>query len=170
MDEAALVVWLVTAAGGLTMAAIWLSRGGLRQRDEVLEDSYVHVADTTQVVGLAPPERRSRLSPWMITLHASLAALGLYLWIYYLGHEGEEGTGIGAVPPLTVAVLLTVASIGALMVRRWRGDRTRLDEAKVPKRERPPEQHIPAALVTLHGLLAVATVVLVFLTAVGVGD
>jgi manganese efflux pump family protein len=170
MDNAALVVWLLTAGGGLTLATIWLARGGLRQRDEVLESSYVHVADATDVAGLAPPPRQSRLPAWMITTHAALAALGLFLWIYYVGHEGEEGTGIGALPPLVVGLLLMVAAIGATMVRRWRAQRTRLDAHEVPKAERPPEQRFPAAVVALHGLLAVATIALVFLTAVGVGD
>jgi len=170
MDGAALVVWLLTAGGGLTMAAIWLARGGLRQQDEVLGSSYRHVAAATDVPGLAPAPQRSRLPVWMITLHAGLAALGLFLWIYYVGHEGEEGTGIGAVPPLTVALLVLVASVGALMVRRWREDRRRLAAEPVPKGERPPEQRIPAAVVALHGLLAVTTLALVLLTAVGVGD
>ena len=40
----------------------------------------------------------------------------------------------------------------------------------MPKGERPPEQRIPAAVVGLHGLPAVTTLVLVFLTAVGIGD
>ena len=35
--------------------------------------------------------------------------------------------------------------------------------------ERPAEQHFPVPIVALHGLLAVTTVVLVFLTAIGVG-
>ena len=170
MDNAALVVWLLTAGGGLTMATIWLVRGGLRQRDEVLELSYRHVADATDVTGLAPAPRRSRIPVWMIGSHAALALLGLYLWIYYVDREGEEGTGVGALPPLVVGLLLVVASFGALMVRRWREGRSRLDEDEVPKAERPPEQHIPAAVMALHGLLAVATILLVFLTAVGVGD
>ena len=34
----------------------------------------------------------------------------------------------------------------------------------------PAEQHFPVPVVALHGLLAVTTVVLVFLTAIGVGD
>jgi len=34
----------------------------------------------------------------------------------------------------------------------------------------PAEQHFPVAVVGLHGLLAVTTVVLVFLTAIGVGE
>jgi hypothetical protein len=36
--------------------------------------------------------------------------------------------------------------------------------------DRPAEQHFPVSVVALHGLAAVTTVVLVFLTAIGVGD
>ena len=39
MAEAALVLGSLTAGRGLTMATIWLARGGLEQRDEVLESS-----------------------------------------------------------------------------------------------------------------------------------
>jgi manganese efflux pump family protein len=166
MDDAALVLWLLTAGGGLTMAAIWLGRGGLKQRDEVLESSYVQVADATEVAGLPPGPRRSRLPVWAISTHAALAVLGFSLWVYYVNHEGEEGTGIGALPPLVVGLLLVVAGLGAVMVSRWRDDRRRLDEDEVPKAERPPEQRIPAAVVGLHGLLAVVTLTLVFLAAV----
>lgn len=170
MDNAALVLWLLTAGGGLTMAAIWLVRGGLRQRDEVLELSYADVARATDVAEDVPRSRRSRLPVWMISTHAALAVLGLVLWAFYVDHEGEEGTGVGALPPLTVALLLLVASVGALMVRRWRDDRKKLAAEGVPKAERPPEQRFPAMVVAMHGLLAVATVALVLLTAVGVGD
>jgi manganese efflux pump family protein len=34
----------------------------------------------------------------------------------------------------------------------------------------PPEQHFPVPLIGLHGLLAVITLVLVLLTALGLGD
>jgi hypothetical protein len=170
MENAALVLWLLTAGGGLTMASIWLLRGGLRQQDEVLELSYADVARATDVTKGTPAPRRSRLPAWMISTHAGLAVLGLILWVYYVGHEGEEGTGIGALPPLVVTLLVLVASVGALMVRRWREDRKRLAAEGVPKADRPPEQRFPAPVVALHGLLAVATLVLVFLTAAGVGD
>jgi hypothetical protein len=166
MDDAALVLWLVTAGGGLTMASIWLARGGLRQGDEVLESSYVHVADATEVAGVPLVPRRSRLPVWAVTTHAALAVLGFFLWAYYVNHEGEEGTGIGALPPLVVGLLLVVAGIGLVMVRRWREDRVRLNAERAPNAERPPEQRIPAAVVGLHGLLAVVTLVLVFLAAV----
>ena len=170
MDDAALVAWVLTAGGGLTMAAIWLARGGLRQQDEVLEVSYRHVAEATDVAGLGPSAHRSRLPAWMISTHAALAALGLFLWIYYVGSEDDEGTGIGAVPPLVVCILLAVASLGALMVRRWREDRRRLDGEAVAKAERPAEQRFPSVVVVVHGLLAVVTLALVVLTALGVGD
>jgi uncharacterized membrane protein YhaH (DUF805 family) len=170
MDNAALVLWLLTAGGGLTMATIWLLRGGLRQRDEVLELSYADVARVTDVAGDVPATRRSRLPVWMVSTHASLAVLGLFLWAFYVGHEGEEGTGVGALPPLVVTLLLVVASVGVLMVRRWRDDRRTLAAGGVPKAERPPEQRFPALVVAMHGLLAVATLALVLLTAVGVGD
>jgi hypothetical protein len=170
MDGAALVVWLLSAGVGLTMASIWLARGGLRQRDEVLETSYLPLAEATEVPGVPSGTRRSRLPVWAVTTHASLAVLGFVLWVFYVNHEGEEGTGIGDLPWVIVGLLLIVASLGVFMVRLWRTDRAHLDGAKVPKGERAPEQRIPAAVVGLHGLLAVATVVLVFLVAVGVGD
>jgi hypothetical protein len=170
MDNAALVLWLLTAGGGLTMAAIWLVRGGLRQRDEVLELSYPDVARATDVTGGTPAPQRSRLPAWMISTHAGLAVLGLIFWLFYVGHEGEKGTGIDALPPLVVVLLVVVASIGALMVRRWRDDRRRLAADGVPKADRPPEQRFPVLVVAMHGLLAVVTFALVFLTAVGVGD
>ncbi len=170
MENAALVVWLLTAGGGLTLASIWLARGGLKQQDEVLELSYPDVAKATDVTSSISARRGSRLPVWMIGTHASLAALGLALWIYYVVHEGEEGTGIGALPPLVVALLLVVGTLGVLMVRRWREDRIRQGDERAPAAELPPEQRFPAIVVGLHGLLAVVTVALVFLTAVGLGD
>ena len=170
MDGAALVLWLLTAGAGLTMASIWLARGGLRQRDEVLEDSYLPVAEATDVPGMPAATRRSRLPVWTISTHAGLALLGFFLLAYYVNHEGHEGSGVGALPPLLVALVLLIGSLGAVMVRRWRDERVRLGGSKVPKAERSPEQRIPAAVVGLHGLLAVVTLTLVFLVAVGVGD
>ena len=81
MDNAALVVWLLTVGGGLTRAAVGRARGGVRQRDEGLELSYRPGADATDVPGLAAGSRRSRLPAWMISAHASLALLGLFFWI-----------------------------------------------------------------------------------------
>src|SRR5829696_5633418 len=87
MDDAALVVWLLSAAAGLTLGTIWLLRGGLRQRDEVLELSYAQVSEATNLGDRTPPARRSRLPVWVVSTHAALALLGLFLWIYYIDHQ-----------------------------------------------------------------------------------
>jgi manganese efflux pump family protein len=79
MEWAALIAWVVTAGFGFVMLAIWLSRGGMRQREG------------------------GRIRPRFILSHFALGAGG------------------------------------------------------------------PVAVIALHGLAAVMTVVLVFLTAIGVG-
>jgi hypothetical protein len=45
-----------------------------------------------------------------------------------------------------------------------------LAAAVQPSTELAPEQHFPVALIGLHGLLAITTLVLVLLTALGIGD
>jgi hypothetical protein len=57
------------------------------------------------------------------------------------------------------------------MARLWRQERAaRVATADADRADLPPEQHFPVALIGLHGLLAVITLVLVLLTALGVGD
>ena len=71
------------------------------------------------------------------------------------------------------ADLVLVALLGGLLVRRWAadgraamsaGDRSDVAEVDLA------EQHIPRAPVVLHGVFAVSTVVLVLLSALGVGE
>ena len=50
--------------------------------------------------------------------------------------------------------------------RRQRGT---LDAGMASAGNSPAEQHFPVSIVALHGALAVTTVLLVFLTAIGVG-
>jgi manganese efflux pump family protein len=53
----------------------------------------------------------------------------------------------------------------------WRLERAAAEAATgQPTTELPPEQHLPVPLIGLHGLLALTTLVLVLLTALGVGD
>ena len=71
---------------------------------------------------------------------------------------------------IAFAILAVVAALGFTMFAIWlrrRQSRGAVAEAVSPST--PAEQHFPVAIVGLHGLLAVTTVVLVFLTAVGVG-
>jgi hypothetical protein len=63
-------------------------------------------------------------------------------------------------------LLLVVATLGFTMFAIWLR-RRQASGAVTP--DTPPEQHFPVSIVGLHGALAATTLVLVFLTAVGVG-
>jgi hypothetical protein len=145
MDVAALIAWVVTAGGGFILLGTWIARGGPRQAQ----------AGAT------------RFPPALIFGHFGLAATGLVLWIIYVL------TDAGALAWIALVLLLAVATLGFTMVTRWRQDRATVaaGAAGGPEShaERPAEQHFPVAVVYLHGLLAVITLVLVLLTALGVG-
>jgi hypothetical protein len=91
MDVAALVSWIVTALGGVTLAGIWLADRGPSQ----------HHAG------------HSRISSGRLGLHFGLAATGLVLWITHLATDD-------ALPGwLALAVLPVVALLGVLMFLTW---------------------------------------------------
>jgi hypothetical protein len=142
----ALVTWIATAGGGFVMLAIWFARGGMRQRD------------------------RARIRPPLIVSHFALAATGLVIWIIYLASDSD------ALAWIALAILGVVALLGWTMFFIWAGQRQRRDAAPAGGSPleggdagRPAEQHFPVPVVALHGLLAVATVLLVLLAAAGVG-
>jgi hypothetical protein len=148
MEWAALIAWIVTAGGGFVLLAIWLSRGGMQQADR----------------------SGSRIRPPLILGHFLLAATGLVIWIIYIATDSD------ALAWVAFALLAVVALLGFTMFAIWYQRRQRGPAAATGvtgspgSSETPPEQHFPVPIVGLHGLLAVTTVVLVFLTAIGVGD
>lgn len=146
MGIVALIVWVITALGGFVLLGTWIARGGTRQ------------------------PRTSHFPPAVIFGHFALAAAGLVVWISYL---------IAAKPVLAwiaFILLVPVALLGFTMFARWLpGYRAR---TAVPAGgpgttaagdQAPAEQHFPVVVVGAHGVLAVATVVLVLLAALGVG-
>jgi manganese efflux pump family protein len=144
MSIAALVTWIVTAGFGSFMLARWLSHGGLRRTG----GAETHF----------PPAR--------VFTHLLLAAGGLIVWIIYLVTDSSILAWIA------FADLVLVAVLGGLLVRRWAadgraaastGDRSAAAEVDLA------EQHIPRAPVVLHGVFASTTLVLVLLSALGVG-
>jgi manganese efflux pump family protein len=142
MKWAALIAWVLTAGGGFVLLTIWLARGGMQQQRE----------------------GGSRIRPPLILSHFLLAAGGLVVWIIYLIADKD------ALAWIALAILGVVAVLGFTMFAIWwqrRQARGAVREAVSP--DTPAEQHFPVAIVGLHGLLAVTTVVLVFLTAIGVG-
>jgi hypothetical protein len=140
MEWAALISWIVTAGGGFVLLALWLRHGGMRQRQ---------------------PGRQIR--PPLILSHFALAATGLVLWIIYVFSDSD------ALAWIAFAILVLVAVLGWTMFAIWwqrRQARAAAATASTPGL--PAEQRFPVSIVTLHGLLAVTTVVLVFLAAIGV--
>jgi hypothetical protein len=142
MEWAALISWIVTAGGGFVLLAIWLSRGGMRQREG------------------------RQIRPPLILGHFALAALGLVLWIVYVINDSDTLAWIA------FAILVLVALLGWTMFAIWwRRRQAGAGPVGVPD-ERPPgqpaEQHFPVPIVALHGVLAVTTVILVLLAALEV--
>jgi manganese efflux pump family protein len=143
MEWAALITWVLTAGGGFVLLAQWLARGGHRQASQT---------------GL-------RIRPPLIFGHFGLAATGLVLWIIYVATDSE---GLAWV---AFAILVVVAALGWTMFAIWyqrRNVQPAAADVSMAGAE-PPEQSFPVPIVALHGVLAVTTVVLVFLTAIGVG-
>lgn len=130
MAVAALITWLITAAGGFVMLATWISKGGHR------------------------PHSGTRLAPGLVFGHFALAAIGLVLWIIYLA------VGKDALAWTAFVLLLPVALLGFTMLARWIPAR-RTDVA---------ESRFPIPVVVGHGLFAATTLVLVLITALGIGE
>ena len=143
MKWAALITWVLTAGGGFVLLSIWLARGGMRQARDA----------------------GNRIRPPLIMSHFLLAATGLVLWIVYVVDDSTTIAWIAFV------ALLVVAALGFTMFAIWlrrRQARSAAVETVTP--DTPPEQHFPVAIVGLHGVLAATTLVLVLLTAAGVGS
>ncbi len=144
----ALVTWIATAGAGFVLLAIWLKRGGMNQRSS------------------------GRIRPPLILAHFLLAATGLVIWIVYLAADED------ALAWIAFVLLAVVALLGWTMFFIWAGQRQRREtpvEASTGTPGAggvgaPAEQHFPVAIVAVHGLLAVTTVLLVLLAALGVGE
>jgi hypothetical protein len=151
MAIAALVTWLITAGFGLFMLIRWATRGGLREM----------------------PGAGTNFPRVRVFAHFGLAAAGLIVWIIYL----VTGNTIWAW--IAVADLILVALLGGLLVRQWTKDgraamasAARSDAGASPSAAGAvdlAEQHIPRPPVVLHGIFAVSTVILVLLSAIGIG-
>ncbi|HEY2550165.1 MAG TPA: hypothetical protein VGI64_06275 [Streptosporangiaceae bacterium] len=145
MPVAALIAWLITAAGGFVLLVTWLSGGGARGR----------------------AEGTSRLPVPVIFGHFGLAAIGLIVWIVFVVGKSSAVAWTGFV------ILLPVALLGFVMLVRWIPS-YRARAAAVPAAAGPgtpgaatAEQRFPVPVVLLHGLLAVVTLILVLVAAIG---
>jgi hypothetical protein len=164
MPLAALITWVMTAAGGLYLLTIWLIE-------------YDREFQSTAATRLPVP---------VISSHALLAITGLFLWIVYLLTDASGLTWA------VVVILGVVAILGLTMAVRWigvyRAYGARERRARMPvavpagvgaggygdvpgsRIASPPERHFPVPVVILHGIFAVATIVLVVLSTLGHGS
>src|SRR3954452_24561844 len=136
MKWAALILWVLTAGGGVIMLGIWLRHDGVRQARET----------------------GRRIRPPLLFSHFLLAATGLVLWIIYLANDNDTIKWIAFV------LLLIVALLGFTMFGIWmsRGQAARPPPAG-PAGESgslPAEQHFPVSIVGIHGIAAATTLVL----------
>ncbi|MGH3978826.1 MAG: hypothetical protein ACRDRZ_07480 [Pseudonocardiaceae bacterium] len=148
MGIAALVAWLITAAGGFVMLGRWISRGGMRQQRS----------------------GETRFPAGLVFSHFGLAAAGLVIWIAYLVVELDR------LAWTAFALTIAVALLGFAMLFRWipvyRGGTVAAGPgpgASAPAGSVPAERHLPVSIVIGHGVFAVVTVVLVLLAALGIG-
>jgi hypothetical protein len=157
MEIAALITWLITAAGGLVMLGVWLSRGGARTPATAGGDAARSAAGAA---GL-PVDTATRLRPPLVFGHVLLAVAGLVVWIIYLANDSD------ALAWTAFVILVPVALLGLTMFVRWigAGDHRRSAASGSSR----PESHFPFPVVIAHGLFAVTTVVLVLLSALEVG-
>ncbi|MEU2040821.1 hypothetical protein [Nocardia niwae] len=102
----------------------------------------------------------TQLPPPVLFGHFALAVAGLIVWIVYLAVDST------ALAWTAFVLLIPVALLGFAMLLRW----IPVYRDRSAGTAEPPEGHFPVAVVAGHGVFAVTTVVLVFLTALGVGS
>ncbi|WP_396449729.1 hypothetical protein [Actinomadura sp.] len=140
MTIAALVTWLITAAGGFYMLGTWITRGGARGGT-------------------------SRLPVPVVFGHFALAAAGLVVWIIYLLADAQALAWTALVLLVPVALLGFVMFFRWLAVTRAPAVRTAGGAPGSAQAAKAPERAFPVPVVLGHGLFAVATLLLVILAA-----
>lgn len=136
MNWVTLVVWLVTAVGGFSLLGIWLQHGGM------------------SASGI---RRFPKALPW---LHGLAAVISLVLFIIYLIADSD-----GLKPVVLIGLLIT-AVLGISMFVMWLGkSRQTMARSVGADAARAPEDHFPNAVVAIHGIAAVATLILYIVAA-----
>jgi hypothetical protein len=148
MSIIALITWIAAAAGGLYLVSIWL----------IEYDKEFQAAAAT------------RLPPLVLVSHITLAVGGLIVWAGYLVWDAQN------LAWMAVMALVLAATLGSVMAIRWIGVYRETQAMKLqaaidarPIGIGPPERNFPLPVVIGHGMLAVTTLALVLLTALGVG-
>lgn len=156
MSVIGLITGVVAAGFGLYLLSIWL----------IEYDQEFQSATAT------------RLPPPLLAGHVAAAVTGLLLWIAYLAWDSHDlawysllGFGVAASLGLTMAYRwisvyrakrASIRAAAAFMAAPVSGVTATYSDVG------PPERNFPLLVVVAHGLFAVATVLMVLLTATGV--
>jgi hypothetical protein len=122
----------------------------------------------------------SRLPLPVILAHMTLAVSGLVVWVAYLllDRPALAWTALGILGGIALLgftmfarwiPVYRTAGVTAEPVRAGGGGAGEPALAVLGRRDAPPEGNFPLLVVVAHGTFAVSTVVLVLLTALGVG-
>jgi hypothetical protein len=146
MAYLSLIAWFTTILPGLYMLTVWLIERDVTDRSA----------------------GASRLPVPVVCSHLLLALTGLGVWVAYLVLDRPVLAWVA------VAILALIALLGVAMFARWipvyREPMAPAAVQALPAAQTPaPEGAFPFAVVLGHGLLATTTIVLVVLTALGVG-
>jgi hypothetical protein len=180
MPVVALITWIVTALGGLYLLAIWLieydpdfQRAAATRLPVPVVSAHVLFAVGGLIVWLMYLITDKDIFAWStIAILAFVATFGLTMAVRWIGVYRA-----GPIRP--PAPLMTVPPPGGADRREaWTpGDYWATSTAGSAGRQArpgelavPPERHFPVSVVIGHGLFAVATIVLVVLTVLGVGE
>ncbi len=138
MSAVASFTWIATVVAGLVLLVIWLME---------YDRDFQSAAAT-------------RLPVPVISAHALLGIGGLMLWVLYLVGDQKR------LALATVADLGVVVVLGLVMAARWLAvyRAYAAPDSSTSVITVPPERHFPRPVVAVHGILAVATVVLVLFT------
>ena len=139
MDIAALILWIITAAGGFYLLATWIGKGGMKQQS-------------------------SKFPPALVFGHFLSAALGLVVWIIYLVTDSSGWAWTALV--LLLVIALQGFGLFAKWLPGYRAKSTAAASGPgaTSADETAAEQHFPVVVVAAHGLLAVGTLLLVLVT------
>jgi len=179
MPVVALITWIVTALGGLYLLAIWLieydpdfQRAAATRLPVPVISAHVLFAVGGLVDWLMYLITDKDIYAWStIAILAFVATFGLTMAIRWIGVY-RAGPIRASAPLMTVPPGATAYRDTSTPTDSWAartaapGDRqVRPGEIAVP-----PERHFPVSVVIGHGLFAIATIVLVLLTVLGVGE
>jgi hypothetical protein len=176
MPVVALITWIVTALGGLYLLAIWLieydpdfQRAAATRLPVPVISAHVLFAVGGLVDWLMYLITDKDIYAWStVAILAFVATFGLTMAVRWIGVY-RAGPIRASAPLMTVPPGAThYRDIGTL-TDSWAA-RTAGRQARPGEMAVPPERHFPVSVVIAHGVFALATIVLVVLTVLGVGE